>query len=367
MNKKILIFSHEFPPRSGGAGVAALDIATRLSHEGVEVTVITDKIGTFRPDYPFTLIEVKTVARIRFHFYWRALKQLDLERYDSIIINDTGAALVASLYFPKALQERSLVYLHGSEPENIFVNSSLLFKILGFKQKYCRLLCNCAHIIAVSHFMKKKFIRLTGLDELYDRIHVVYVGVDDTLFYPEPVDLHGSLSLDQSRKLLLSVGRLVEKKGYARLLRIFKRLVEDGGDYHWIVIGNGDYYREFTRLIEERKLQDYITIITTLDRQALRRYYSSVDLFLLLSDFEESLGLVYLEAQFCGTPVIGRNAAGVIETIVPGKTGYLVDTDDECYERVKSGRYTTIVPGDFNEVIERFAIKNTIKRLIELL
>ena len=70
----------------------------------------------------------------------------------------------------------------------------------------------------------------------------------------------------------------------------------------------------------------------------LRDFYSNSDVFWLLSNFDESLPLVYIEAQTCGCPVIGRNKGGVRETISKN-SGFLVENEFEAFQILKNKEY----------------------------
>ncbi|HCX63321.1 MAG TPA: hypothetical protein DHU59_12915, partial [Clostridiales bacterium] len=152
---KILIISMEYPPATGGAGVIAQDIAVKLVRNKFNVTVVTNYLGRDET-VDFELIEVKTIPKYRFISLWNKIRKLPLESYQKIILNDIGASMVAAFFFDEELQKKSIVIFHGSEPEKIFIKPSLLFKSIGFKNRYLSLLERCSVILSVSNYMKKK-------------------------------------------------------------------------------------------------------------------------------------------------------------------------------------------------------------------
>ncbi len=324
--RKVLLLTYQHPPTVGGAGIVAQDTAKLLNIDN-EVTVVTLDTGK-RIDSPYSLIYAKTQWPIRFIGFWRALKQLKLESYDRVILNDTGACLVAALFFSKALQNKSWVYLHGSEPENIYLKPELMFRLLNFEKKYNQLLDHCQSIVAVSEYMKHKFIELTGLKALESKIDVVTNGIDGTIFRPTTSKIRETHSIPEQAKVMLSVSRLVSKKGYLRKLRLFKKLKEKH-DLFWIIVGNGPFAEELQRQIEESDLQEVVIIVQNLKRLDLVEYYSGADLFWLLSEYEESFGLVYLEANFCGCPVIGNDKGGIPYVIEQNQNGCVVPPQDD--------------------------------------
>ncbi|MDC7771443.1 glycosyltransferase family 4 protein [Priestia megaterium] len=331
MDKKVLLISHEFPPVVGGAGVVAEEMATHLSTNEIKVTVVTNKLKVPRNNgETFNLIDVKTIPKIRFVSYWRQLKKIDLKDFDKIIINDIGAALVASLFFKKTLQEKCIVFLHGSEPEDIFLKNK--FSLLRFKKKYISLLENASAIVSVSQFMKDRFITVSGLERIKNKITVVYNGIDLSAFEIENRSIRDRYGIKQNDKILLTVSRVVEGKGYKEMYKIFSRLLHRNPHFHWVIVGEGNYLNELKVLIKKDFLEDHITLVGKVNREKLNIYYSSADIFWLLSNFQEAFGLVYLESLACGTPVIGRNSAGVKEIIINNVNGFLINSNEECLD-----------------------------------
>ncbi|MEH6908736.1 glycosyltransferase family 4 protein, partial [Neobacillus drentensis] len=311
MSKRVLLFSHEFPPAVGGAGTVAQDVSHILSKiNNYHITVMCNHIEGRRKSKDYKIIEVKSLPKLRPLFYWNKLKHLDLDGFYSIIINDIGAALVAAYFFPVELQRKCTVFLHGSEPEEIFQNN--IFPYFNFKRKYIDLLKNCKNIIAVSNFMKEKFMKITKLDYLNDKICIVYNGIDTNFFFPNKINLYKRYNISPDKTLLLTVSRIVKGKGFDRMYNLFK-VVAKKYNYHWLIIGAGDYLSELMLKVKNDGMVKFITFVGKVERNELKEYYSSADLFWLLSDLNESFGLVYLEANACGIPVLANNRAGTQE------------------------------------------------------
>ncbi|AOR24749.1 glycosyltransferase family 4 protein [Clostridium taeniosporum] len=363
MNRNILIISHEYPPLVGGAGVIAKDLVRKFLNNDDEVTLVTNYIGRdYKSEYK--LIEVKTIPKIRFYNFWNKINKLPLETYDKIILNDIGACMVGSYYFNDILLKKTIVFLHGNEPEAICINPSRWFRIIDFKNKYNKLLNKCNCIISVSNYMKNKFLKYSKWTNLDNKIKVIYNGIDDKIFYYDPINLYNELNIENKSKLLLSVGRIVENKGYLDKYNIFKTIAKDF-KYHWIIIGEGNFKTKFKQIIKKDGLEKYVHFIDRVDRDKLRKYYSSVDYFWLLSNYEESLGLVYLEAQFCGTPAIGRNRAGVKETIINNKTGYLIENNSEVVEIFKKGE--KLKSDNFRKIINKYSFTENTQILMKFI
>lgn len=364
---KVLLFSHEFPPRLGGAGIVARDLAQHLPEEDIEVTILTTKpVNKVGNKLNYKIIEVPTISKIRPIMYWAKIKKMNPEKYKKIIINDIGAAITASLFFSDDLKKKCIVFLHGSEPEKLISDLSKFNKILNIKRKYLDLLTKCHSIVAVSEYMKQKFLLSLSEKHFETKIHVIYNGIDTHQFYPKRIDLHKKLSVHQEKKLILSVSRIVEKKGYSEMFGIIQKLVQTNPLFHWIIIGEGEYLPILKEKIKNNQLEDSVTIVGSIDRSELKEYYSSVEVFLLLSNFDESLGLVYLESIACGTPVIARNQAGAIE-VVDVKNGFLVNSNEECLNIFQNKNFKKLEQDIIKASLKKFDINQNIKNLKALI
>lgn len=350
---KTLIFSHEFPPTLGGAGVVAQDYASCLSQAGYDVTVLTKlRENASYPD-DFRVHQVKTPNRLWFLSYRSAL---NFEEYDLIILNDVGAAYTAGLFFSKTCLAKSIMLLHGSEPETIFLKPSVYRRLTFFKSVYKRALNNVASIVAVSHFMKSKFLNYTKLDYLSQKISVLPNFINHDIFYPKPdPTFRKSFGLPEDAFLLVTASRIVLGKGYLEKISIFERLIlKTDKNLYWIIAGDGNDLRQIKNEVKARNLTDRVIFLGSLPRRELVTVYSNADLFWMLSNYEESLGLVYIEAQACGCPALARNVAGAKEAILDGKTGYLVDNEEQVIELFSSSDFLNFNKDDLAHFVQGF-------------
>ncbi|WJG10461.1 glycosyltransferase family 4 protein [Aliiglaciecola sp. LCG003] len=365
--KNVLLITYQYPPEVGGAGSVARDIARLIQHECNLTLVTLDKGHLIEETFP--IIQADTAWPFRFLGFWKTLRELNLDQFDDIIVNDTGASLVAARYFPAHIKAKCWVYLHGSEPENIYIKPEPIFRLLGFKKKYTQLLEHCKHIIAVSDYMKHKFVSMTQLSHLTEKIVVITNGIDESMFSPLKVDLREKYNVKTDTRILLSVSRLTTKKGYVRKLHLFKKLCEKQPLF-WIVIGNGPFVDEFKSHVERHNLQSSVLILQGLERKQLVDYYSGADLFWLLSEYDESFGLVYLEANFCGCAVVGNRKGGVPYLINEGVNGFTVSESDD--QEALTKMIQALTPNTFNsekiiQSVKNYSIQKTKSSLLDLL
>ena len=149
--------------------------------------------------------------------------------------------------------------------------------------------------------------------------------------------------------------RIVKQKGYDLKFETMSILSKKNINFHWYIIGDGNYREEFEDKVRNSTIKDKTTFLGKINRNELRKYYSNADLFILLSEFRESFGLVYLEAIACGCPAIGLDNGGVREVIQNGINGYLInnfsDKNQLITEAVKNIELNSKEPLDRDNII----------------
>jgi D-inositol-3-phosphate glycosyltransferase len=168
-----------------------------------------------------------------------------------------------------------------------------------------------------------------------DRTFVLTPGCDPETFRPMEADRARRRVGYEGDRLFLFVGRLERLKGVDVILRALA-LVTAGGRHpeaRLLVLGEDSRAggeSEKQRLIElvaELRLQDRVDFLGSVPQPQLPAYYAAAEACLMPS-YNESFGLVGLEAQACGTPVVLSREAGLASVVRDGATGFLVDGPD---------------------------------------
>jgi len=157
-------------------------------------------------------------------------------------------------------------------------------------------------------------------------------GIDTTHFSPQPsaVQLRSSLGLTD-KKVIVSVGRLVHRKGQDSLISAMPEILRRHPDAHILMVGAGPYREHLEKLVTDLKLESAITFIGRIQHDDLPRYICVGDIFAMpsrsrLAGLEvEGLGIVYLEASACELPVIAGKSGGAPDAVLEGETGITVD------------------------------------------
>ena len=118
----------------------------------------------------------------------------------------------------------------------------------------------------------------------------------------------------------------VKTEGLTWVIRACKELMRQGQSFRLVIAGDGKEGKKL-RQLADKLIPERALFLGKIPRQEMYRYYSAADLF-VFPGIRESLGMVFLEAQACGLPVVAFNNAGVPEAVQDGKTGMLVPMYD---------------------------------------
>lgn len=158
------------------------------------------------------------------------------------------------------------------------------------------------------------------------RARVIRHGVELSRFSPSDVDREGGAQL-------LSIGRMVEKKGYPDLLHACARLVGDGLDFSLVIYGDGPLRPELERLRHELGLEGVVDFAGEHDSSVIVDALRSADVFVLTSfvtDDGDRDGVpnVVVEAMACGLPVVATTIGGIPEAVEHRRSGLLAEPHD---------------------------------------
>jgi phosphatidylinositol alpha-1,6-mannosyltransferase len=170
------------------------------------------------------------------------------------------------------------------------------------------------------------FLRALGVPP--NRVHVVPNGTDPDRFCPQPeARVRARLGLDD-HSVLLTVGRLVPRKGVDTVLHALPYVAEKIPNVTYLVVGTGPDRKRLERLARHLQIQNRVHFLGEVPHDELPDFYSAADLFVMPAREAppdvEGFGLVFLEANACGTPVVGARTGGIPDAIAEGKTGLLV-------------------------------------------
>lgn len=243
------------------------------------------------------------------------LRSLELSKYvkklssTDVIIAHYGpiGATVANLQSVKLLDPVKLItFFHG-------------FDVTAYQQLFSQKNI----ILTISEFFQEKLLKL---EVKSNQVAVCHMGVDISLFKYQPHEI-------QSPTKLVSVGRLVEKKGFDTTIEMVHKLVSEGNNIHLNIIGDGPLKEELGKKIIELNLQEHITLLGSQNQKQVHQQMLESDFFILMSHTssngdKEGIPVVLMEAMASGLPVISTYHSGIPELITNNKSGWLVPEND---------------------------------------
>lgn len=159
-------------------------------------------------------------------------------------------------------------------------------------------------------------------------------GIDTEHFKPQDSsNLRLSLGL-ANKKIIVSVGRLVHRKGQDHLIESMPEILENVPDAHLLLVGQGPYRSELEKRVKKLNLHSNVSFIGRIEYHDLPEYICVGDIFAMPSRSRlmglevEGLGIVYLEASSCGLAVIAGDSGGAPDAVVHGKSGFVVSGVD---------------------------------------
>jgi phosphatidylinositol alpha-1,6-mannosyltransferase len=331
----VLLVSEVFPPAPGGSGRWLYELYRRLP--GVEVSVVAGTSGQTdifdsQAGLPITRIDLRFANWGLAHL--RAMMQY--ARAFALLNRAASAVKPDEIHCGKCLPEGLLAAaIRGTRgiPYRCFVHGEEL--TLAEASRELRVLTrtvlrHASQIVVNSLHTKALVLDRWSVDP--KRIIVMHPGVDTSRFRPAPCDATKRARLGWTgRKVVLTVGALQKRKGQDMVLRALPAIRARCPEVLYSMVGEGWERDYLESLVDELSVRDVVEFRNTPTDEELVGCYQQCDLFALPNrrigwDFE-GFGIVLLEAQACGKPVVTGTDGGTAETIVPSVTGELVACD----------------------------------------
>jgi len=325
----ILLVTNDFGPRAGGIESFVIGLLERIP--AGEVLVYT----SFQPDhesydqkwlsdYQVRVIRDKSKVLLPTPRVTRKLQTLIRENSITKVWFGAAAPLgVAARWLRKAGASRIVALTHGHEV--------WWSKIWPFSWAIAEIGKQVDYVTYLGDFTKSALA-----PQIKDSSKLIRVapGIDTDHFSPcDATSLRQRHGLD-NRPTIISVGRLVHRKGQDRLIEALPKVLESIPDAALVLVGEGPYRKHLTDLVEKYNLSDHVFFIGRIHFAELPSYICMGDVFAMPSRSRlfglevEGLGIVYLEASSCGLPVIGGTSGGAPDAVLDGETGYVVDGND---------------------------------------
>ena len=259
---KILIFTYEFAPFSGGISTYIQELAAGLFEQDHEVQVLA-------PKYDSSWVKEDQIGYeiIRFSFSRASismylipilllLNQLVRNRPDVIIAGDRFSHIAVSLIWP-FVQAKTIFVIHGSECTTHFRNDTLVRKIRTWLIK--RSLSNTPHVIAISTYSAKLLEEESR--STIAKLSVVHHGINCDNLWRNITSEEGSsfcVNNEVYQSDILTVSRLEEGKGHEKVLEAISRLIDDFPNIKYRIVGDGECRESLIEYARELGISNHV-------------------------------------------------------------------------------------------------------------
>jgi len=331
-----LLISSDFPPKTGGSGRWFWEVYRRLPRQAFLIAA-----GEDPRQREFDKTHDLRVVRLPLHLdscslcsvtgmrgYWRATWKLWwLLRSANVRMVHCGRCLpegVMALALKALGGPPFMCYVHGEEINGRpYVWDS---RELGLLTR--AVLRGAEFVIANSRHTARLLQQDWQLSPR--RIRVLHPGVDTQRFSPVGPDAHVRAALGWgTRPVVLTVGRLQKRKGHDQMILALHNIRCLVPDVLYAIVGDGHERAALEALVAREGLAHHVTFMGECNDADLAACYQQCDLFVLpnrqVGQDIEGFGMVLLEAQACGKPVIAGASGGTAETMNIPQTGRVVD------------------------------------------
>lgn len=329
---KILMLSWNFPPVRGGIEDVVANLLEGLRAAGHEVRVITAHVAQANDPPAVIRASRPGVRAFLLAAVGRGLALARVERPDVVLCGSVVAAPAAWV-----LRQRFgvpyLVLVHGTD----VVRGGRLHRwaVRWLLRRAARIASNSANTL--------RLLEKMGLPA--ERVDVIHPGVWAERFAPAALAPdRAELPEAEGRRILLTVGRLVRRKGVLPFVEhVMPALVSQVPEVLLVVVGDDPIHSlahserlrgRIEQRVRELNLQDHVALLGEVSEKRLLGLFARADLFVLpcldLPDDIEGFGIVFIEAGLAGTPSVATGVGGIPEAVEDGRTGILVAPGDHA-------------------------------------
>ena len=328
VSKQLLCVTNDFGPRAGGIETFVIGLIERRPF-GSTIVYTSAQAGSAEYDarwlknFGVTVIRDKSKILLPTPRVARALQKLiEKERIEVAAFGAAAPLGLLSASMKKAGVKRTVALTHGHEV--------WWAKVFPFNLLMRRIGSTVDSLTYLGEFTRKAISAALSKEAAHAMVKIA-PGIDVDHFKPvEAGSLRAELGLT-NKKVIVSVGRLVHRKGQDHLIESMPAILKVHPDAHLLLVGKGPYLEYLAKLVAKNGLQDSVSFIGRIQYAELPAYICCGDIFAMPSRSRlmglevEGLGIVYLEASACGLPVIAGKSGGAPDAVIDGTTGLVVD------------------------------------------
>ncbi|WP_028121931.1 glycosyltransferase [Epilithonimonas tenax] len=290
--------------------------------------------------------------------------------------------------YPKILYKRKLknkVYdiefaaIHGFKDE--VLNSPLksskklmwihndLTQVSGYTPEKIRHFFLYDKVMVISEKIQQTFLDLAKNETEKQRIVRIYNPLDTNEIFTKSENPVLSYTFDKAIPTFISVGTVFPQKGFDRLLKVHKRLLEEGFQHKVLIVGDGYDFENVRKLKSDLKLDKTATMLGFTDNPY--PYFKAADFYILSSRYE-GFPTVLFEAITLKKNIIATDVSGVTEMLKNGKLGLITENSEEgIYEGMKQALTNPEHFKAYQDNLEHyempFNLKNSVDKIMEII
>lgn len=325
----VLFYTVDYKPMSGGIAEHTHQIASYFDQNEDRVVVVAPSMDgdeAFDAEQPFPIYRVPSYPVLGYFLLVAVLPYVVWKHHIDWVYCPmwfpTGAFAVLWSYL---LGVETAIAVHAHEV--VYVETTLRKRVASrLRSVQAALLESATAVIAVSTYTRDRVVEI-GVDP--DQVHVVNNGVCPDHF--ETTETH-SIAEQIAGPILLTVARLDPRKGHDTIIKCLPSVLESHPSLTYVVAGSGDRQDELETLAASLGVEDAVEFLGYVPEEDLAALYNVADVFAMPNRREgtsvEGFGIVFLEANAAGVPVVGGRHGGAVDAIEDGQTGFLVDPED---------------------------------------
>jgi phosphatidylinositol alpha-1,6-mannosyltransferase len=318
----MILFSYEYPPCSGGIARLCVEISTALKKDKRDLRILTQRYdGACLAAGP-ALVEVPAERPWR---EWAAFKWLRKQSSD--------VPVICGLWYPEGL----VALLSGIKQCIILAHGAELFPpVQTWRRPFWAILQrwvleSARLVIANSEYTRQLVLTVAPRA----RVETIVLAVDHERFSPGNRAAAKQRLKLEGKQVVCTVSRIHQYKGHDVVLRAISQLsADERASLIYVVAGTGPYEKELKTLAVQLGLGPIVRWYGFVPEEDLSLVYRASDLFALCTQelpsqrAVEGFGLVFLEAQACGTPAVGTRSGGIGDALEDGDGGWLVEPNN---------------------------------------
>lgn len=327
---KILLLTLEYPPRIGGIAAYTCQQARHWPDKSDQIIVYAPKMAgdvDFDQHNPWLVLRRQPYFWLIWPRWLRMLVQvwqiIRREKVDIVHVHHVLPAGYVVYLLNKLKKIPYILFFHGLDFGYALKTKSKIRKLAKIGQ-------SAEKIVVNSNFVKNRVIE--KFPHWTDKIQIVYPcpSLEDTVIDGNKLKKLRQKYNSNSRPLIFTCARLVARKGQDMVIKSLLEVIERVPNVLYLICGRGNYKIELEKLVKQYNLAKNVEFIDFISKEDLPYLYSLADVFVMpareLADMDvEGFGIVFLEANLYGRPVVAGRSGGMPEAVEDGRTGILVN------------------------------------------